>query len=346
MDPIRKKFPIQRGINISHWLSQNPDQSSSRDHIFTEQDVEFLAKKGYDHLRIPFDEENLWDTKGIKQPEAFELLHNAVGWCIKYNLKAILDLHIIRSHHFNNNKNVLWESKREQDHFVDMWMQLSEEFSKYPNDILAYELLNEAVADNPHDWNKLVNATLIALRKKEPTRMIVIGSNKWQSPDTFHELELPETDKNIIVSFHFYSPQIFTHYQAPWMKISAYKGDVKYPGQAVSKKELSNYDKDVIDEVEKHNGNYTKDSLLKQIQEPIKYAHEHGLQLYCGEFGCLPTVHRSDRLLWYKDVRSIFETNNISWANWDYKGAFAIFYLQSGEPDDKLISILLDPLVD
>jgi endoglucanase len=65
------------------------------------------------------------------------------------------------------------------------------------------------------------------------------------------------------------------------------------------------------------------------------------VQLYCGEFGCLPTVHRAARLEWYGDVRDIFESNGISWANWDYKGAFAIYHLQNGSPDDKLISVLL-----
>jgi endoglucanase len=341
-----EKFTIKRGINISHWLSQNNDQSFSRSNLFTESDVIFLKEKGYDHLRIPVDEENLWNIDGVKQLEAFQLLHNAIGWCQKHNLRVIIDLHIIRSHSFNNKKNLLWESTDAKNHFIQLWLQLSDEFKKYPINLLAYELLNEAVAEKASDWNELVKLTLFALRKTEPNRMVVVGSNMWQSPNTFHELDLPENDKNIIVSFHFYTPMIFTHYKASWCPFAKYVGSVEYPGQAVNINELIHYDKDLVDEVNKHNGFFTPDTLLKLIQEPIEYAKKNGIQLYCGEFGCLPTVHRSARLQWYKDVRTIFETNNISWSNWDYKGGFAIFNQQTGLPDEYLINVLLGKITD
>jgi endoglucanase len=337
-----KYFQIHCGINISHWLSQNPDNIPDRKSFFTEKDVEFLSKNGFDHIRLPIDEECLWDIKGAKQPDEFKLLHNAIEWCLKYELKIIVDLHIVRAHYFNNKSNLLWESKVEQDHFVQLWLQLSGELGKYPNTEVAYELLNEAVAPKASDWNSLVAMTIAALRKTEPNRMIVIGSNRQQLPNTFHELVLPENDKNIILSFHFYSPMIFTHYKAPWMEIAAYDGSVNYPGQAVEKDELANYPKDVIAAVNKYNGYFTRDTLLKLILEPIIYTQKHGLQLYCGEFGCLPTVHRSARLKWYKDVRFIFESNNIAWSCWDYKGGFAIFNQQTGSPDNILIKELTE----
>lgn len=340
-DSISEKFQINHGINISHWLSQNPYQDSTQNNLFTENDVIFLSKKGFDHLRIPIDEEHLWNQSGEKRIEIFQLLHNAIRWCLKYNMKVIIDLHTIRSHSFNNKTNTLWKSEFEKRHFIKLWLQISDEFKIYSNNTLAYELLNEPVADKPSYWNKLVAMTINEIRKIEPNRMIVIGSNMWQSPNTFHELVLPNYDKNIIVSFHFYTPLIFTHYRAPWTPFAKYNGMVNYPGQTIEPNELSNYDINVVEEVNKLNGYFTRDTLLKLIQEPIEYARKHELQLYCGEFGCLPTVHRLARLQWYKDVRYIFEENNISWASWDYRGGFAIFNQQTGNPDDNLIEVLL-----
>jgi endoglucanase len=222
-----------------------------------------------------------------------------------------------------------------------MWMQLSDEFVKYPVDFLAYELLNEAVANDPDDWNKLLNITINSLRKLEPYRKIIIGSNRWQSPDTFDELKIPENDRNIILSFHFYTPFIFTHYRTHWTDIGEYVGTVRYPGQVINPKYLINYEGNLVEKLQGYTKVFNKDSLLKNILEPIEYARKHGLQLYCGEFGCTPNVYRSDRLQWYSDVCEIFRENNIAWANWDYKGAFAIFNLQNGNPDETLIDILM-----
>jgi endoglucanase len=136
------KFQFQRGINISHWLSQSPEKGSSRDQFFTKDDIKMIAGLGYDHIRIPMDEDHLWDEQGNKQAKAFQLLHNAIGWCMDNKLKIVLDLHQIRSHSFNNEKNTLWDSKEEQDHFVQMWMQLSDEFKRYSVDFVAYDFLN------------------------------------------------------------------------------------------------------------------------------------------------------------------------------------------------------------
>jgi len=339
-----ERFPFQRGVNISHWLSQSPDVGQDRSKIFTEKDIQLIARLNYDHIRLPVDEEILWDEKGNKLSESFMLLHQAFSWCMKNKLCVVLDLHQIRSHTFNDTNNVLWISVAEQKRFVQLWMQLSDEFSKYPVDFLAYELLNEAVADNPDDWNDLVSLTIDSLRKKEPHRKIIVGSNRWQSPDTFHDLRLPENDSNIIVSFHFYTPFIFTHYRTHWTETGRYTGPVRYPGQSIKPEYLINYEDNLAEQLKIYTGTYNKDTLLKCIREPIEFAKKHKLQLYCGEFGCTPTVYRSDRLQWYKDVREIFEENDIAWTNWDYKGAFSIFNLQTGKPDEILIRILTDPL--
>ncbi len=80
--------------------------------------------------------------------------------------------------------------------------------------MLAYEILNEAVADDPEDWNKLLNKVTAAIREKEPERKIVAGSNRWQNAGTFPDLKFPKNDKNIILSFHFYTPMTLTHHKA------------------------------------------------------------------------------------------------------------------------------------
>jgi endoglucanase len=186
-------FEIHRGVNISHWLSQSGRRGQERREVFKEKDVEYIASLGYDHIRLPVDEEQLWDEAGNKEPEAFELLHDGIGWAKKNGLRVIVDLHILRSHHFNEAVKPLWTDPKAQEKFFALWRDLSAELKKYPVSLMAYELMNEPVADDTEQWNKLVETLVRQVRRDEPHRKIVIGSNKWQSVDTFDQLRIPPT---------------------------------------------------------------------------------------------------------------------------------------------------------
>lgn len=339
---LNSYFDIKKGVNISHWLSQTKKGEEERLTYFTEEDMKLIASIGYDHIRLPIDEKNMWDHQNIKKPLAFKSLHNAIKWAKKYDLKVIVDLHIVRSHFFNNEYNPLWHNKNEQTKFVRLWKQLSEELKIYSKNLIAYEILNEPVANEHEDWNKLLNLTLKEIRINEPYRKVIIGSNKWQSVDTFKYLNIPKNDSNIILSFHFYNPHIFTHYKAPWSKkVGFYTGPVKYPGITVSKKDLAGYNTKQIEELSQYTHNYNKTNLLKKLKEPISIAKQLNLQLFCGEFGCLPTTPRNDRIQWYKDLTQIFEENHIAWANWDYQGSFGIKDSKTGGLNKELINVLL-----
>ncbi|RQW03786.1 glycoside hydrolase family 5 protein, partial [candidate division KSB1 bacterium] len=182
-------FAIHRGLNASHWLSQTDIRGAEREQYMQARDFEKIAEMGFDHVRLPIDEEQMWDEEGNRQDEAFRLLHNAIDWSFANNLRVIVDLHVLRSHHFNRPDNrQLWEDPSAQQGFIRFWQQLSAELSRYPNDKLAYEPLNEAVSDNPDDWNKLINWVIAEIRKLEPERTIIMGSNNWQTVGTFKDL--------------------------------------------------------------------------------------------------------------------------------------------------------------
>lgn len=336
-----EKFIIRTGVNVSHWLSQSDKRGEERRQYITKRDFDTIAAAGFDHVRIPVDEEQLWDSTGKKEAEAFALLHNAIQWAINAHLRVIVDLHIIRSHYFNAESNALWTNPAEQEKLVTMWKELSKELVQYPVSMVAYEILNEAVATDPEDWNKLLKKVITALRVKEPNRVIVVGSNKWQVPNTFPDLKIPENDRNIILSFHFYTPLALTHHTAPWTPIAEYTGPVNYPGQIVDTavyKELS--DKAVQIMREYANGYFTREILEKEMAPAIKVAKENNLQLYCGEFGIYPAIPEETMLRWYKDMCDIFNSNNIAYSHWCYKGDFPVVDVKTSAPKKKLVSVL------
>ena len=193
-----KEFDVKRGVNISHWLSQSSDRGEVRVKKFTREDVKLIAEAGFDHIRIPIDEEQMFDEALKPEKEAFELLHNALAWCKEFDLRVVVDLHILRTHYFNADVKPLFTERKAQEQFYDCWRMLSAELKKYPRSMVAYELMNEPVADDPEQWNVIVNECLAAVRELEPKRTIIIGANRWQSFDQVKNLRVPEDDKNII----------------------------------------------------------------------------------------------------------------------------------------------------
>lgn len=335
-------FEIRRGTNISHWLSQSTRRGEARREWFTEKDVERIASLGFDHIRLPIDEEQMWDEAGHKEAEAFELLHSAIGWAQKNRLRVVVDLHILRSHHFNADEKPLWTQPQAQEKFFQLWRELSAELKKYPISVVAYELMNEPVADDPEDWNRLVAKAAAVVRENEPHRTLVIGSNRWQSTGTFDQLRIPEGDRDIILSFHFYTPMLITHYKASWTDVGRYKGPVTYPGQLVKPEDIEALPDDVARIVRSNNGVYDRERLEALLAKPLALAQKLDLPLYCGEWGALPTTSREARMQWYRDMRANLDQHGIAWANWDYKGGFGIF-TRTGELDREFIDVLLGP---
>lgn len=507
-------FAISKGVNISNWLSQSDVRGEERKNYFTEAEVQQLAGFGFDHIRLPADEEQLFTEDGQKIPEAFELLHNAIKWCEKANMKVIVDMHILRSHYFNagssgatvidgfidnfengenawypfdgtqltvdvvNNPDVcpanpsakvlrmnktsntnwmaggkggfqlpigpnegqfkylrmkirknmkstitltlegegldavytgytnnkvnewediafdliniqsgsangnytklairpddgpaemyiddvffsdskegsnsqitievdntplLWKNKDAQYKYLDLWKSLADELKDYPNDLVAYELLNEPVAPYSSQWNSLSAQLIRELRLTEPERKLVIGSNKWQGVNTFGELTVPANDPNIILSFHFYNPHLFTHYKAEWTDMKNLNVAIHYPGELIAQEDyaqLSDNDKKIVDP---YMGTYDKAVLESLVRKAMNQAGKYGLQLHCGEFGCYNKTPRADKIDWLQDVISIFRDNNIAYSYWEYKAGFG-FCNSKGEVTDQEVLNLL-----
>lgn len=335
-----EEFAIRTGVNVSHWLSQSDKRGEERENYITKADFDTIASVSFDHVRIPIDEEQMWNEEGNKEKEAFQLLHNSINWALAADLRVIVDLHILRSHHFLSDANSLWTEPAEQEKLIDLWRQLSAELKEYPVDMVAYEILNEVVAGDSDDWNKLLGEVITEIRTTEPERKIVVGSNQWQIPSTFPDLKIPKNDANIILSFHFYSPMALTHHLAPWSSVAEYKGEVNYPGQIIDTAHYKEFSKKTVEAMREYaNGYFTKDTLAKIMSPAIKVAKDKNLPLYCGEFGIYPTIPEEIALRWYKDVCDILNSNNIAYCHWCYKGDFPVVD-ENSVPNRRLVSVL------
>ena len=323
--PKKNGFEIKNGMNVT--LSPR----------LTRSDFVYLAGLGFDHVRISFNEVVVFDENGQKIPEAFTLLHQWLGWCNELNLRAYVDLHILRSHYYAAAERPLFAEVKAQEQFYEFWRKLSGELSKYSVDMLAYEPLNEPVADEYEDWNMVLNRCIAVIRELEPERTVVVGSNEWSHWDTMKDLRIPENDPNLIINFHYYKPPLLTHYNT-WL----YRGNEvpvmpHYPGQTIWDNDLDSAGVHAL----QGRFVYNIDIIESNFLEVVHYAKKYNLPIVCSEYGCSAAVQKDDRIRWMKDVNTLFERYGIASTYWAWgRGEMGIF-LRNGEPDTDMIDAML-----
>jgi len=92
-----------------------------------------------------------------------------------------------------------------------LWMQIAARYRERP-DSVYFELYNE-----PHDkfdavaWNEAILRLLAAVRKSKPARPVIVGPVSWNNIRVLDQLKLPESDRHLIATVHYYEPFEFTH---------------------------------------------------------------------------------------------------------------------------------------
>ncbi|HNY30766.1 MAG TPA: cellulase family glycosylhydrolase [Fibrobacteria bacterium] len=323
---------LHRGVNLSHWLSQSDRRGKARREWTTREDLARIRSMGFDHVRLPLDEEQLWMPDGTREAEAWDLLEDALDWAGMEGLAVVCDLHVLRSHHFNQTSvPALYADPSELNRFCQMWRELAVVLGARRPDMVALEILNEAVARQDEDWNRVSTAAWRAIRETAPGHTIVLGSNWYCMCKTFPQLAVPD-DPNLILTFHFYNPMFITHFQAEWTPQGAWKGGISYPGYHWPQGVPEGLDADLAERMRKANETaWGPQAMLDEIQDPLAKAAVTGHGLYCGEFGVIKDAPPAIRNAWLSDAVSCFESHGIGWAMWDWKGIFGVVDA-NGEP--------------
>lgn len=313
---------LQRGLNLGGYLSQCEHTKTQYETFIQEQDIARIAGWGFDHVRIPIDQEVFEKEDGSIRDAGVFYVDRVLQWCDRYGLDVILDLHKAYGYDFNDagdaGKNCLFTEPAMQQRFVNLWDWLSKRYGKREN--TAFELLNEVVEqENAQAWNDLIERAVAAIRKNAPAATIIYGGIQWNSVKTLKLLRAP-ADENIIFTFHFYEPLLFTHQKAPWVAAMDPDYTVAYPGTMQEYRERSRvlgYQGEVMEHV---NAQTMGTEFIRElVGEAVDVAKKYNVRLYCGEFGVIDRAPVADTLRWFTDVDRVFREYAIGCAAWSYK---------------------------
>ncbi len=333
----------QTGVNLGGWISQFKEGSKKHfDTFITEKDIEQIASWGMDHVRLPIDYTviEVEDKPFEYKEEGFAYIDQCIGWCMKNNLNIILDLHRTPGYAFHSlSENRLFEDELLQRRFLSIWRSFAKRYRDYGRNVV-FELLNEIVEQNSDRWNKLSKQAVEVIREIDQDRVIIIGGNNYNSVRTLKELDRIEDD-NLVYTFHYYEPHIFTHQKASWEPVmKELDFEVSYPsGNEEYQKYLSK--SEFFHEKLECEEKMGKDYIRNYLQPALDFIKERNVPLYCGEYGVIDHAPMDSNLRWHEDVCDLLIEYGIGRAVWTYKlMSFPMVNRDSEVTDERLIRIV------
>jgi len=319
-----RPYTFMKGINISHWLSQNgPTHVYGDPAWFNETDVAWIAAQGFDHIRLPVDVRLCMKPDGSLDEAKLKPVDDTIAWSKARGLGLVFDAHFLPGADFNSvggDKRVYTDPVL-MEKVAGVWRDLAKRYAG-EGDWLRFEILNEPVADENKQVNPFMHRMLAAIRESNPTRLVYVSGNRWSQFSAVADVELP-ADRNIALTIHNYEPLVFTHQKAPWVGVDDKMDAVKFPGVVP----------DMEGHVTAHRHEFGKKGDLltvAQVQAAFEKVdawvkqHRPGLEVYVGEFGVYQVVDADSKRNWIYTLRHECEKRGWGWAVWDYKGGFAV----------------------
>lgn len=286
-DAAEQVHEMGRGLNVLGYdpLWKDPAQARFQPRHFTA-----IHDGGFQTVRINLQAFAHMDGDHRLDPAWLATLDRMVKSALDAGLTVILD-----EHDFN----LCGEDAAAcEPRLTAFWRQIGEHYRHAPDRVL-FEILNE-----PHQqlddaaWNRLLRLELAEIRRTNPERNLVIGPASWNSEDHLDALKLPDDDRHIIVTFHYYQPMEFTHQGAAWVPQFAKLSGVHWGDAAERARLASNFDR------------------------VAAWSRTHDRPILLGEFGAYDAGDMASRVAYTDAVARAAEAHGFAWCYWQFDANF------------------------
>lgn len=293
------KAPFGHGVNLGNAL-EAPNEGDWGVKL-EERFFDLIAKAGFDSVRIPVK----WSAHAAGQKPYMidKQFMDRVDWAVEQALKRKLQV-VLNVHHYDEMDS---QPDAHRERLLGLWEQIAAHYKDQPQ-ALAFEILNE-----PHDkltaekWNEILAAALQVVRKTNPTRTVVVGPVQWNSIKQLPTLKLPEDDRNLVVTFHFYDPFAFTHQGASWLGGNAPPKGRKWQGTKAEQFQV-----------------------IRDFDDALRWGVEHRRPMFLGEFGALTEADPESRARWTKFIADQARERKFGTAYWEFCAGFGLYDRDKG----------------
>lgn len=301
---------MKRGVNIAGY-----DVALWKDHTRGRFKAEYFQKikdAGFSTIRV-----NLFAFSGMDsithklRPEWL----NTLDWVVKKGLEAKLMV-ILDMHEFTAMAD---DPVAKKEMFLSVWRQLAPRYKDTPSDVL-FELLNEPNQKlSVQLWNEYLLEAINLVRETNPTRTLIIGPGNWNGIESLPTLVLPENDRNIIVTVHFYHPMPFTHQGAYWANDFKDLSGITWEGT-----------------------NKEKADVETRLKVAADWSKANDRPVFLGEFGAYDKGDMDSRARYTAYVARTAEKFGFSWAYWQFDSDFIVYNIEKEQWVTPILNALMD----
>jgi endoglucanase len=307
LSPEDQVAQMKRGVNIVGYDPLWQDASKAR---FKLRHFKIIKDGGFDNVRINLYGFRQLNDKRVLNPAWFATLDSLVAEALKQKLHVVIDEH---------DYEICGKSAVDcREYLLAFWSQVAEHFKGAPPQV-TFELLNEPFGAMDDHWNALLVDALAIVRKTNPTRNVLIGPAFWNNIEALGKLQLPEKDRHIILSIHYYSPHHFTHQGAPWSPEFTKLSGIHWGTAA----EYARLDQD--------------------FDQAQAWAKKHGRPVFLGEFGAYDKAPQEDRPKYTAAVARGAETRGWAFAYWQFDSNFIVYDIDKDAWNTPIYEALIPP---
>ena len=319
------------GMNLSYldnwWLGSKgkhysdfvkPAEAAKREKMFAH-----ISNAGFKTVRIPINF-GAWASVEApyrwENPDALKIADLFVKWALANNLNAIVDLH-----HVEFDGSI--EGAAATARVVWLWKEIAERYKNTDPEKVFFELRNEPHDIKAEDWRAQAEEIIKVIRAIAPNHTLIVGFHDWNSRQAMIDSK-PFGDRNIIYTFHYYDPFIFTHQGATWSaKGLAELTYVPFPAkQAEIKVPETAKEAWVESQIKSYQTDSRKEKMFADLKAAKDWSMKNNVPIFLGEFGSF-AKHPSmeDRCRHAETVYSALGKLNIPNAWWEWDGGFNMF---------------------
>jgi endoglucanase len=330
---------LQHGVAVSGWFSESGNYGIQQLRAYTTPaDIEHIHKLGFDHIRIPVDPVIFQCEGDWNACERIQFLDQVIQNALSNELYVILDFHPNPQY-----THQLVANEQATEKYLRLWGQIAEHYNGIDQERIVLEVMNEVSVGDLFAWSGILQESIQVIRRHAPNSTIIVQGAGYS--DIWDLVRLPVLpDSNLVYSFHYYEPHIFTHQGATWGL--DYWLDVRHlpfpvtdngAAEAMSHTDSQETRWRLLQYKEDH---WDADRIAGDIAFASQWAHERNVPLICDEFGAYRNFSRpEDRERWLTAARTAFEMSHVGWTMWDYQGGFGVVYKENGSLRDDDVAL-------
>ena len=309
-DAFDQNKRLGRGVNVLGYDPVWRDRSIAR---FQDEHFRLIREAGFNHVRInlhPFRDAGTSEDWTL--PDGYlRTLDWAVDQALSNGLLVVLDFHEYQA--------MADDPAAKKPLFLGFWSQVAERYKDKPDTVL-FELLNEPNGKlTAEGWNEYLREALAVVRKTNPKRTVIVGPAFWNNISHLKELKLPENDRDLIVTVHYYAPMEFTHQGARWTN---HQDKLAVPWEGTAEERAR---------------------IARDFDTPHAWSVANRRPIYLGEFGAYDKAETDARVRWTAAVARAAEERGFSWAYWQFDINFNVYDVKKGQWVRPILDALVPP---